>query len=133
MDRAGNGLSVSEAAASVGLTAHTLRWYEQEGLVAPVDRDAAGRRRYRERDLDWLRLLTRLRTTGMPVREMRRYAELARGGDSTVGERLRMFLEHRERVLAHIAQLQRDLAAIDTKIERYRTRKRVLDEVTAAR
>jgi DNA-binding transcriptional MerR regulator len=132
MDRAGNGLSVSEAAASVGLTAHTLRWYEQEGLVAPVDRDAAGRRRYRERDLLWLRLLTRLRTTGMPVREMRRYAELVRGGDATVGERLRMFLEHRERVLAHIAELRCDLAAIDTKIEIYRTRERVHDEITTA-
>jgi DNA-binding transcriptional MerR regulator len=132
MDSAGNGLSVSEAAASVGLTAHTLRWYEQEGLVAPVDRDAAGRRRYRERDLDWLRLLIRLRTTGMPVREMRRYAELVRRGDTTVGERLRMFLDHRERVVARIAELRRDLAVIDTKIEIYRTREREHDEVTTA-
>jgi DNA-binding transcriptional MerR regulator len=132
MDRAGDGLSVSEAAASVGLTAHTLRWYEQEGLVAAVDRDAAGRRRYRERDLDWLRLLTRLRTTGMPVREMRRYAELVRRGDATVGERLRMFVEHRERVVARIAALRGDLAAIDTKIEIYRAREREHDEVTTA-
>jgi DNA-binding transcriptional MerR regulator len=132
MDRAGNGLSVSEAAAFVGLTAHTLRWYEQEGLVAAVDRDSAGRRRYREPDLDWLRLLIRLRTTGMPIREMRRYAELVRRGDATVGERLRMFLEHRERVVARIAELRRDLAAIDTKIEIYRKREREHDEVTTA-
>jgi DNA-binding transcriptional MerR regulator len=97
-----------------------------------VDRDAAGRRRYRERDLDWLRLLTRLRTTGMPVREMRRYAELVRRGDATVGERLRMFVEHRERVVARIAALRGDLAAIDTKIEIYRAREREHDEVTTA-
>ena len=132
MGRARNELSVGEAAASVGLTAHTLRWYEQEGLVAPVDRDTAGRRRYREQDLDWLRLLTRLRTTGMPVREMRRYADLVRRGDTTVGERLRMFLEHRERVVERIADLQRDLTAIDAKIEIYRTREQGHDEVTTA-
>ena len=114
------GLTVGEAAAKVGLSVHTLRWYEQEGLVRPVGRDTAGRRRYGPEDLDWLQLLTRLRSTGMPVREMRRYAELVRTGPSTAGERLRLFEEHRERVLARIADLQRDLDAINFKIDLYR-------------
>ena len=130
MARGENGISVGEAATQVGLTAHTLRWYEQEGLVSPVDRDSAGRRRYRQQDLRWLRLLIKLRDTGMPVREMREYARLVRAGDATTGERLRMFLEHRERVLARVAELQRDLAAIDHKIEVYRERESRRDEVT---
>lgn len=130
MDRGEDGISVGEAATQVGLTAHTLRWYEQEGLVSPVDRDSAGRRRYRQQDLRWLRLLIKLRDTGMPVREMREYARLVRAGDATTGERLRMFLEHRERVLARVAELQRDLAAIDHKIEVYRERESRRDEVT---
>jgi DNA-binding transcriptional MerR regulator len=130
MDRGGTGLTVGEAAADVGLSAHTLRWYEQEGLVSPVQRDAVGRRRYRPADLEWLRLLIRLRSTGMPVREMRRYAELVRSGTTTVCERLRMFQEHRERTAAHIAELQRDLAAIDVKIEIYRQMEMDCDEVT---
>ena len=114
-----NGLTVGEAAERVGLTVHTLRWYEQEGLVDPIERDTAGRRRYGDRDLDWLRLLIRLRTTGMPVRDMRRYADMVRDGDHTIGDRLRLFVEHRERVLARIAELQQDLAVIDIKIEMY--------------
>jgi DNA-binding transcriptional MerR regulator len=130
MERDEGSLSVGEAAASVGLTAHTLRWYEQEGLVSPVSRDAAGRRRYGPRDVDWLRLLIRLRGTGMPVRDMRHYAGLVRQGDATVAERLRLFVAHRERVLARIADLRRDLDAIDVKIEIYR--ERVRDEVTTA-
>jgi DNA-binding transcriptional MerR regulator len=120
MDLAVGGLTVGEAAAHVGLSVHTLRWYEQEGLVSPVDRDAAGRRRYRAEDLEWLRLLICLRGTGMPVREMRRYAELVRLGPSTVDERLRLFEEHRDRVLARIAELHRDLDAINFKIDLYR-------------
>ncbi|MBU2668417.1 MerR family transcriptional regulator [Actinoplanes bogorensis] len=103
----------------VGLTAHTLRWYEQEGLVAPIDRDSAGRRRYCDDDIGWLRLLIRLRTTGMPVREMCRYAEMVRAGDHTVGDRLQLFVEHRERVLARIDELQQDLAMLDLKISVY--------------
>jgi DNA-binding transcriptional MerR regulator len=120
MEREAVGLTVGEAAAKVGLSVHTLRWYEQEGLVTPVERDAVGRRRYRPEDLDWLQLLTCLRGTGMPVREMRRYADLARSGPATVPERLRLFEEHRERVLARIADLHRDLDAINVKIDIYR-------------
>lgn len=114
---ADRGLTVSEAAAEVGLSPHTLRWYEQEGLVAPVGRDTAGRRRYTREDLGWLTLLTKLRRTGMPVREMRRYAELARQGDHTLPERLRLFEEHQQRVKSRMAELQQDLDVIEYKIE----------------
>jgi DNA-binding transcriptional MerR regulator len=113
-------LSVGEAAARVGLTTYTLRWYEQEGLVAPVGRDSAGRRRYTEDDLNWLVLLTRLRRTGMPVRDMRRYAELARQGDRTRAARRALFEAHRVRVLARMAELEEDLKVLNYKIETYR-------------
>ncbi len=111
--------SVSEAAQHVGLTAHTLRWYEQEGLVEPVGRDSAGRRRYTQEDLDRLDMLTCLRRTGMPVRDMRRFAQLAREGDVTVVARLALFQEHRDRVLARIAELQEDLKYLEHKINWY--------------
>jgi DNA-binding transcriptional MerR regulator len=127
MDVAVGGLTVGEAAAHVGLSVHTLRWYEQEGLVSPVDRDASGRRRYSPGDLEWLRLLICLRSTGMPVREMRRYAELVRLGESTVDDRLRLFEEHRDRVLARIAELHRDLDSINFKIDLYRQLKPTCD------
>ncbi|MEW2377801.1 MerR family transcriptional regulator [Micromonospora sp. NPDC047812] len=113
-------LTVGEAAGRVGLTTYTLRWYEQEGLVAPVGRDSAGRRRYTERDVDWLFLLTRLRRTGMPVRDMRRYAELARQGDATLGARRALFETHRARVLSRMAELEEDLKVLNYKIDNYR-------------
>jgi DNA-binding transcriptional MerR regulator len=112
-------LTVGEAAERVGLTTYTLRWYEQEGLVERVGRDSAGRRRYTQQDLDWLTLLTRLRRTGMPVRDMRRYAELARQGDGTLGARRRLFEQHRDRVVSRIAELEDDLKVLDYKIEMY--------------
>ena len=113
-------LTVGEAAERVGLTTYTLRWYEQEGLVAPVGRDSSGRRRYTASDLNWLLLLTRLRRTGMPVRDMRRYAELARQGDRTLGARRALFEAHRARVLARMAELEEDLKVLDHKIDVYR-------------
>jgi DNA-binding transcriptional MerR regulator len=112
-------LTVGEAAARFGLTAHTLRWYEQVGLVDPVPRDGVGRRRYAEADLDRLAFLTRLRTTGMPVREMLRYVQLVRSGAETTAQRRALLEAHRRQVLARIADLQEDLDVINRKIDTY--------------
>lgn len=112
--------SVSEAAEAVGLSAYTLRWYEQEGLVEPIGRDSAGRRRYNEGDISFLGLLTKLRGTGMSVADMRRYAELVREGAGTYDARLDLLEGHRDRVLERIGALQRDLEAVEFKIRMYR-------------
>ena len=72
--------SIGEAAAKCGLSQHTLRWYERIGLLAKIERGGDGRRRFSEGDLEWLSLITKLRATGMPVRDMQRYAELVRSG-----------------------------------------------------
>ena len=74
------GWTTRETAEKCGLSQHTLRWYERIGLLDRVARTADGRRRYSDGDLDWILLLSRLRGTGMPVRDMLRYAELVRSG-----------------------------------------------------
>ncbi len=115
------GLTIQETAERTGLSAHTLRYYERIGLVWEVDRDGAGHRRYTEGDVGWLVLLTRLRATGMRVRDMLRYAELARKGDSTFLARTELLEEQRARVIARIGELQSDLDLLDYKITAYRT------------
>ncbi|WP_320781936.1 MerR family transcriptional regulator [Streptomyces sp. CRN 30] len=111
--------TISEVAAFTGLTAHTLRWYERIGLMPHVDRSHTGQRRYRNRDLDWLGLVGKLRLTGMPVADMVRYAELVREGDHTYGERFELLKETRQGVLARITELQDTLAVLDRKIDFY--------------
>jgi DNA-binding transcriptional MerR regulator len=115
-----DGFTVSEIAAKAGLSAYTLRWYEQVGLLEPIPRDTAGRRRYRLSDVERPDLLTKMCATGMPVREMVRYISLVRQGKQTRRERLEMLEQHRIGVLRQISELQRDLAVIDRKIKRYR-------------
>ncbi len=113
------GLTIAEVAKRTALTAHTLRYYERVGLLAPLPRGGNGYRRYGERDLAWIRLLTRLRATGMPIATMRRYAELARAGSATAADRKELLCAHRAQVADRIAQLQEDLALIDYKIDSY--------------
>ena len=117
------GLSISEAARATGLSAHTLRYYERTGLMLdPVDRTESTHRRYSERDIDWVVLLTRMRKTGMPIRLVRRYAELVREGDGNEDERLALLEEHRRGVLQQLEEVASNLEAIDTKIRIYRER-----------
>src|SRR5579859_799122 len=93
-------LTIADAARASGLSAHALRYYERAGLLDPVDRDASGHRRYDEQDLERIRFPTKLRATGMPIRDVRRYAELIRRGDGTEAERLALLEAHRAAVVA---------------------------------
>ncbi|GGS92740.1 MerR family transcriptional regulator [Planobispora rosea] len=113
------GITIQEASRVSGLSTHTLRYYERIGLIHEVGRDSGGRRSYTRPDLDWLDFLTKLRTTGMPIAEMCRYAELRRRGPATAAERRRMLEIHRARVLERIAQLSEDLSILDYKIDLY--------------
>jgi DNA-binding transcriptional MerR regulator len=117
------GVTIAEAARRTGVSVHTLRYYERAGLVVtPIDRTATGRRRYHQLDLDWVGVCTRLRATGMPIRGIRRYAELVAAGRGNEEERLALLESHRAEVVAQLEQVQRSLELIDHKIGVYRGR-----------
>ncbi len=113
-------LSIAEASAATGLSAHTLRYYEQIGLIAPIDR-RGGARRYSADDMRWLEFLVRLRATGMSMRDMQRYATLLREGQApdNVAERQAMLERHAERLEADLARIGDTLAYIRRKIRGY--------------
>ena len=117
------GLSIAEAARRAGVSVHTLRYYERAGLVVTaVDRTPGGRRRYHQLDLDWITVCTRLRATGMPIKTIRRYAQLVSAGPGNEQERLALMEAHRADVTAKLAELQENLKIIDHKIDVYRGR-----------
>ena len=115
-------LTISDAAQKSGISAHTLRYWERAGLIQPVTRNGSGHRRYAEEDLDRIRFLTKLRATGMPIRQVRMYAELLNGGDDTNEERLVLLEAHREAVQARLEETAGHLELIDWKIDLYRER-----------
>ena len=120
MTATGTAYSISDLASATGLTPSTLRYYEQEGLMRdPIDRAPSSHRRYSPEDARWIEFVSRLRTTGMPIREIQRYAALAREGEHTTPARLDLLRAHRERVLAELAALQDSLTAIEYKIASY--------------
>jgi DNA-binding transcriptional MerR regulator len=115
-------LTIADAAKVSGLSAHTLRYYERAGLLDPIGRDDSGHRRYSEADLERIAFLTKLRSTGMPIRDVRRYAELLNRGAGTERERMALLESHRDAVRALAAETARNLELIEWKINYYRER-----------
>lgn len=113
------GYSIAEVAERTNLTAHTLRYYEKEGLLPFVHRSDSGNRDFIDKDLEWLELICCLKKTGMPIKKIKEYIELCLEGDSTLEVRRQIFLNHREEVVNGIADLQKNLEKIDCKINYY--------------
>jgi DNA-binding transcriptional MerR regulator len=114
-------LSISEAAERTGLSTHTLRYYEREGLMlSGVDRASSTHRRYSDADITWVDFLTKLRSTAMPIAKVREYVDLVRLGEDSTPARLALLLAHRDSVVAQLDEMTNSLAAIDYKIATYR-------------
>jgi DNA-binding transcriptional MerR regulator len=113
-------LSIGQVAERTGLSVHTLRLYEREGLLATeVRRRTNGRRVYSEWDVQWLANCTKFRASGMPLATIRRLAELVGQGPGNEDERLELLRRHQQRILDRIAELHECLDLIGNKVEVY--------------
>ena len=111
--------SPGQVSEQTGFSLDTLRYYERIGLLDGIERNSGGQRVFTESDVAWLRILRCLRDTGMPIQRMVRYAELARGGDETVAERLEVLREHDRDIDEKIAHLLLEQEHIRAKIAYY--------------
>lgn len=111
-------MTIAEVSELLDVSAHTLRYYERAGLVA-VDRDSLGHRVYDAEVVRRLVFLTRMRLSGMPMRDLQHYVALVDAGEDTVPERLDMLVEHRDIIRRRIRELRLSLAATEYKIATY--------------
>ena len=114
--------TIREVSEKTGLSPHTLRYYEKEGLLSDVERRSGGFRQYTDEDLEALGLICCLKNTGMSLQEITCFIELTRGGDQTLKERVELLRAHRENVLARMEQMQKYLDKVTWKLNYYSER-----------
>ncbi|AYV69642.1 MerR family transcriptional regulator [Niallia circulans] len=102
------------------LSVHTLRYYEKIGLLNNVKRDVNGYRQYTKSDISWINFLIRLKVTGMPVSEMKKFSDLRSKGDSTISLRRKLLEDHQKSIQEQIKDLQNNLHKIEEKINYYK-------------
>ncbi len=113
------GYSIGQAAEKTGLSPHTLRYYEKEGLLPFLQKSASGLRVFSQNDLNWLAMIECLKETGMPIKGIKQYIDWFIEGDNTLPQRLDMFKLQEKKIKEQLMQLQKNLDKIRYKIKLY--------------
>lgn len=111
--------SIGQVAKKMGLTAHTLRYYDKEGLLPFVKKNSAGLRVFSDEDIDWLVVIECLKGTGMQLKDIKQYIDWCQEGDSTISRRLEMFKRQKAKLEEQQRQLQQYMEKINYKIAYY--------------
>lgn len=109
--------TIHDVSQKTGLTAHTLRYYEKEGLISGVERSRGGFRQYTDEDLEALSLICCLKNTGMPLQEIARFVSLTQEGEHTLAERVRMLERHRDHVIERMNEMKQYLDKVTWKLD----------------
>lgn len=113
------GYSIGQVAKKTGLSVHTLRYYEKEGLLPFVRKNSSCLRVFSDSDLGWLELIECLKATGLHLKGIKQYIDWYIEGDSTLQLRLDMFRQQKIRIEEQMAELQKHMNKINYKIELY--------------
>lgn len=115
--------TVGEMAKKIGVAPSTLRYYDKEGLLPFVERSSGGIRVFKEADYEWLKVIECLKKTGMPLKDIKTFIEMAMQGDSTIDERLELIKKQRDDVSRQMQELQETMDTLNFKCWYYETAK----------
>ncbi|MES9681386.1 MerR family transcriptional regulator [Bacillus sp. AFS001701] len=111
--------SIGEVAQMLGISTHTLRYYEKEQIILP-NRNENGGRLYSESHIQWLRFVLKLKETQMPVNKIKEYAHLYTEGEHTSLARLDLLVEHKQSIEHQLKTLEETNKMLEQKINFYK-------------
>ena len=107
--------TISEMAEKLGISASTLRYYEQQGILPFVERSSGGIRRFSDQDFAWLKVIECLKRSGLPIRDIKAFTDMAERGDESLRERLTLFITQRDAVRKQMAEMRETLDILEFK------------------
>lgn len=115
-------MNIKKVSELTGVSADTIRYYERIGLIPPVTRNQSGVRNFSDRDISVLEFVRYFRGAGVPVESLIDYIGLVEQGDSTIGARLAILQEEREKLEERVSKLQAALDRLNHKIDNYQNK-----------
>ncbi|MDD2968261.1 MAG: MerR family transcriptional regulator [Lachnospiraceae bacterium] len=112
--------TIRQIADKTNLTEHTIRYYDREGLIPFLARSKSGSRQFSEDDLEWIQLVCCLRNSGMPLQEIKEFMQMCLKGKESFEERKRLLIQHKEKILNDMKNLEKSLTTIQYKIDHYK-------------
>ncbi|APQ58436.1 HTH-type transcriptional regulator AdhR [Paenibacillus polymyxa] len=115
--------SMTYVVENLNVSAKTLRFYEEQGILPNISRDEKGRRVYSKQQIDWISFIRCLKETGMPLSKIKNYKELYESGNTTYLQREEMLMQHKLEVQKKIDESFKHLEEINYKIAMYELQK----------
>jgi MerR family transcriptional regulator, aldehyde-responsive regulator len=116
-------MNIQEAAQHSRLSIDTIRFYEKSGMLPKLPRDRRGWRSFDPPAIEWLVILERLRATGMPLHNVKRFASLVFASNTASKaakrERLAILEQHKLTLQERKTQLAACESYLDHKIAIY--------------
>ena len=113
--------TIKQVAEKIGVSVPTLRYYDKEGLMPFIEKKETGTRIFKDEDFRGLEIIKCMKNSGMPIKDIKRYMDMCMEGDSTLVDRLEVFLKRKEIVKKQIEELHNIMDIIDHKIWYYET------------
>lgn len=99
--------SIGEVAKITGLPVSTLRYYDRNELIPGLNRSQGGTRVFTDQDIETIRVIECLKSTGMQLKDIKQFMAWCNEGDSTINQRLAMFQNRLNEVENQIDELQK--------------------------
>lgn len=109
-------MTIGEICQKLSLSETTLRYYERQGVLYRIPR-IGGRRDYSEKDYHRLQDILQLRRAGVPLKTICDYFALVDQGGQTAELRRAMLLEQRNAMVKQIADMQKNVCALDNILD----------------
>jgi len=113
--------SIGEVANMAGIPTSTLRYYDREGLFQNIKRSHGGIRVFTDTEVDTLKIIECLKSTGMQIKDIKLFLDWCLAGDKTLQKRRDMFYERKAIVEKQIEDIQKTLEVIMYKCWYYDT------------
>lgn len=112
--------SIGEVSELLNIPVSTLRYYDKEGLLLDLERDS-GVRKFSERNIDALRLINCLKSSGMQIKDIKEFMHLVSLGNKTISKRKDFFYKQKEEIENKIKDLEKALNMVKFKCWYYET------------
>ncbi len=99
-------MNIGAAAEITGVTAKTIRYYEEIGLIMPARRQENGYRNYADEDIQILRFIQRARRLGFSVRDVESLLTLWQDKGRASADVKKLALKHIDEVEKRIEEMQ---------------------------
>ncbi|MCD8918227.1 MerR family transcriptional regulator [Staphylococcus gallinarum] len=108
-------MNVKQAAEKIGMSAHTIRYYDKSGLFPFIERDQNGNRDFKEEDLYWIEFVKCMRQTHMPIAQIKQIAELYHQGPATKNDRIEILKVHQQNLMQQSTLIEEALNTLEHK------------------